>query len=538
VDCQVEHICGRPPADLEGALAELPKTLDETYERTLRGIQEADWAFAHRVFQFVAVASRPLCVKELAGLFAFDFNAGSTPKFDEDSRLEDPADAVLSACTTLLSIVDSGHRWGNVIQFSHFSVKEFLTSTRLGETTDTISRRYHISMTPAHTFAAQVCLGILLHLDKDVITRNSLEDFPLAKYAAAHWADHAQFEDVSRNVEDGMKQLFDPSRPHLAAYVWIYDPAFPRWRGEERGERPLPLHQTPLHYAASWGLHFIVELLVTELSQNVSSQRFSDNATPLHLASENGHIQAACKLIECGADVTAQDNDVPTALHLASLWGHVDVARILIERGADVTTQDNNGWTPLHQASFSGQVDVARMLIECGANLTARDNIGQTALHLALQEKEVDVARILIERGADVTTQDDDGWTPLHRASFLGLVDVTCMLIERGADVTARDNRGDTPLHLALREGEVDIACILIECGADVTTQDNNGWSLLHWMSFLGQVDVARMLIERGADVTAQSNCGETPLHVALREGEVNIARILIECGGCDNLGQ
>ncbi len=111
----MEHICGRPPADLEGALSELPKTLDETYERTLRGIQEADWAFAHRVFQFVAVASRPLRVKELGELFAFDFNAGSIPKFDEDCRLEHPADAILSACTTLLSIVDGGHRLGNVI---------------------------------------------------------------------------------------------------------------------------------------------------------------------------------------------------------------------------------------------------------------------------------------------------------------------------------------------------------------------------------------------------------------------------------------
>ncbi len=485
MDCQVEHICGPPPADLEGALAELPKTLDETYERTLRGIQEADcqWAFAHRVFQFVAVGSRPLRVKELAELFAFDFNAGSTPKFDEDCRLEDsdPTDTVLSACSTLLSIVDSGHRWGNVIQFSHFSVKEFLTSTRLGETTDTISRRYRISMTPAHTFAAQVCLGILLHLDKDVITRDSLEDFPLAKCAAEHWADHAQFEDVSRNVEDGMKQLFDPSKPHLAACVWICSPGFSMWR-EERGKRPLPLLRTPLHYAASWGLHFIVDLLVTELSQNVCSQRF-DNATPLHLASEGGHVKAACKLIECGADVTAQDNDGETALHLASHVasgrGHVDVARILIEHGADVTTQNNSGWTPLHRTSFLGQVDITRMLIGRGADLTAQNNVGKTALHLALQEAEVDVARILIQRGADVTTQDNTGWTPLHRTSCLGQVDITRMLIKRGADVTARNNCGETPLYLALREEKVDVAHILIASkrGADVTTQDNDRWT-------------------------------------------------------------
>jgi len=62
----------------------LPETLDETYERTLREINKADWEFAHRLFQFVTVSSRPLQVKELAELLAFDFKAGPIPKFYED----------------------------------------------------------------------------------------------------------------------------------------------------------------------------------------------------------------------------------------------------------------------------------------------------------------------------------------------------------------------------------------------------------------------------------------------------------------------
>jgi len=225
VDCQVDHICGCHPADLQRALAELPKTLDETYERTLRGIHEGDWEIAHRMFQFVAVASRPLRVEELADLFAFDFKEGSIPKFHEDWRLEDPADVVLSACSTLLSIVDrqtfldGEYYTGKIIEFSHFSVKEFLTSARLAEATDIIPRRYHISLTPAHTLVAQACLGILLHLDKDITTSDSLQDFPLAEYAARHWVDHVRLEDVSQYVEDGMKQLFDPSKPHLSVCV-------------------------------------------------------------------------------------------------------------------------------------------------------------------------------------------------------------------------------------------------------------------------------------------------------------------------------
>ena len=103
---------------------------------------------------------------------------------------------------------DNEYRFGYVIQFSHYSVKEFLTSTRLAEATDNILRRYHVSMTPAHTLAAQACLGTLLHLDEDVVTRDSLEKWPLAGYAARHWIYHVRFEDVSQNVVDGLKQLF------------------------------------------------------------------------------------------------------------------------------------------------------------------------------------------------------------------------------------------------------------------------------------------------------------------------------------------
>jgi hypothetical protein len=108
VECQVVYICGCIPACIKQALAELPDTLDETYERTLREINKADWEFAHRLFQFVAVAARPLRVEELAELLAVDFKAGPIPKLHEGWRLPDPADVVLSKCSSLLVIVDGG----------------------------------------------------------------------------------------------------------------------------------------------------------------------------------------------------------------------------------------------------------------------------------------------------------------------------------------------------------------------------------------------------------------------------------------------
>ena len=173
------------PGRIRCALDELPRTLDDTDERALRDIDGANWEFVQWLFLCVAVASRPLSVEELAEFVAFDFKAGPIPKYREDWRLEDPLEAVVSTCSTLLTVVniddfDASDFYDHpdnhsIIQFSHFSVKEFLTSTRFAEQSDAISRCYHISLTPAHTTVAQACLGILLHIDENV-TRDRLND--------------------------------------------------------------------------------------------------------------------------------------------------------------------------------------------------------------------------------------------------------------------------------------------------------------------------------------------------------------------------
>ncbi|KAH8994004.1 hypothetical protein EDB92DRAFT_350268 [Lactarius akahatsu] len=130
VFCQLDKLRRCLPSRIRRALEELPSTLDATYERTLLDIDEENWAFAHRLFQCITVASRPLRVEELAEFLAFDFDDGdNNPNFDADWRPEDPDHAVLSTCSSLISVVNVGNT--TVVQFSHFSVKEFLTSTRV-----------------------------------------------------------------------------------------------------------------------------------------------------------------------------------------------------------------------------------------------------------------------------------------------------------------------------------------------------------------------------------------------------------------------
>ena len=587
--CQVVHLRGCHPGRIRHALADLPETLDETYERTLREINKADWGLTHRLFQCVAVASRPLRVEELAEFLALDFKEGSIPTFRKGWRPEDPVDAVRSTCPSFLSVVNIGS--SQIIQFSHFSVKEFLTSSRLAETKHEIAR-YHVSMTQAQTLAARACLGILLHPDKHV-TEDGPQQSPLARYAALHWVDHARFQDVSLAVKDGINNLFDPGRPHLATWVSLHNAELPFWKLIRRGERPLPPNGTPLYYATVCGIHAFVKTLVVEHQHDVDSPCF-DNLTPLHIASLNGHEEVARVLLDCNADVVRENEDKRTPLHLASKEGHLQVVCVLLERGAPTTARDKDGSTPLHLAlqarhvetphvpddgveartrdgdvyketpmdtalqidilsymfsqgaSFGvirdllqhevdeigqGHVKVVRLLVEHGADVAALDKKGSSPLHLASKNGQAEVAQLLVEHGADATSQRKDGWTPLHLASQSGHVDVARFLVEHGADAAAQkeDEWKWTPLHVASFNGHAEVTRFLVEHGADVTTQKKGGWTPLHLASLNERVEVPRYLVEHGADTTTQTKYGWTPLHLASLNGHAEVTRFLVE---------
>ncbi len=440
-----------------------------------------------------------------------------------------------------------------------------MTSARLAESSDTILSRYHITLTRSHTLAAAACLGMLLHLDKN-ITRGDLEKFPLAEYAAAHWVEHARFEDVPQNVQGGMKRLFDPKHFHFAIWVWIHDSEDQYWRREKRGERPSQPRGTPLHYAALCGLNTIVEFLVIEHSQDVDTRGFDHKSTALHLASRGGHVEVACFLLDNSADAEAQDRHSLTPLHVASKMGHYEVVRLLLERGADRSAKGQDGFGPLDLALQAGHVEVTRVFQEFGLDVSKGDISNWTPLNRALFEGNIELSRILLERDAgstsqvdgwrdafgaallgrsagamrllleygllDVTTYDSDRLTVLHKSSIVGHVEAVRMLLEHGANTTAQDNRGRTSLHMASRGGHVDVVGLLLEHGVDAVAKDNNGETPLHYAASRGQVEVTRLLLEWGVDVTAQEHIGRlTPLHRAAWRGQVEVGRLLFEHG-------
>ena len=429
------------PSSVRQTLRELPESLDETYERILKEIKKPNKAHARRVLQCLVVAVRPLRVEELAGVLAVDFDdAEGIPRLKPDWQWEEQELALLSACSSLISIVeefdDNGHPRARIVQFSHFSVKEFLTSPRLATASGDVSN-YHIDLEPAHTTLAQACLGVLLQIQNEV-KGCTPEDHPLARYAAKYWTTHAQFGEVSTHSHKGMEYLFDANKPHFKVWLTLCDMDILPHDGATfflfalKDKSP----GGPLYYAALCGFHDLAEHLITKHPHDVNADGGA-HMRPLVAALAGEHFQMADLLRHNGADLHVRGDFESSPLHSAVYSGKLEVVRILLECDhADIHARDMDGLTPLHWLSddrhFKGS-SLLRLLLDHGADINAQSQGGQTVLHLAAMNGMLEVVRRLLEHGADVEVMDSDGKTPLQGALEGGHDEVGELLREYGA---------------------------------------------------------------------------------------------------------
>ena len=432
----------------------------------LRGINKARADDAYRLLQCLTVAVRPLYVAELAELLAFDFEVSSSkgiPVLKEGWRWDDQEEAVLSTCSSFISIVGNGY-WRHV-QFSHFSVKEYLTSPRLARSPHGDVSQFHIDLESAHTTMAQACLGTLLRPDKHAGDVEA-DESPLLGYAAQHWLDHAQFEKVSSHVWDGIDDLFDSSKPHFAAWLQVHD-MDKDWTNFAMNEEP-EHHGSPLYYAAFCGFYDLAERLITKHPEQVNT-RGGRILAPLPAALYKRHFRLANLLHKNGADVAFRGLTDITPIHSASFDGSVDVIRWLLNHGADANARCMNGSTPLNWAANSTRIECVQVLLDHNANVNLPDEGGWTPLHDAIVgpgEHKLDTARRLLEHGADPNICGNDHLTPLHRASFRGFLEVARLLLNYGAKVDAKDKEGRTPFEMAASYGQHEITTLLSEHGA------------------------------------------------------------------------
>jgi ankyrin repeat protein len=488
------------------------------------------------------VASRPLLVEELAEVLAFDLTTEGIPKLNADWRWENQEEAVLSACSSLVSvIIKNGSR---VVQFSHFSVKEFLTSDRLASGME--ESQFYIPVEHSHTILAQACLGVLLSLD-DRTNDDSVEDIPLYQYATDYWVGHARVGKVELVIKDTLDRFFDMNNPHFSAWVrndyWL---ASELSTGSEDEDTDAPHSAAPLYFAAWRGFQGLVERLLIKHPQQVHHLG-GQYGTPFHASVHGGHFEVAQFLFAHGADVNSCSALNLTPLHIASEMGHLKIVEWLLNHGANVNSKDGRGHIPLHFSAGSRHLEVCRMLLEHGALASTRGNTGSTPFLEASKSGDTDTIWLLLDHNPDVNVRDSEAKqdTPLHHAARQGLFKFVKKLLELNAEVNSCNYYKSTPLLLASQFGHVDVVQLLLDYNADIYVQDNDGDTPLHVS--VGHVEVTQMLLDRGAEVNSRDKNGWTPLHRVAKpwegkKSDAQVVQLLLDHGAdvhaCDNNGK
>jgi len=399
VYCQLDTLRRCMPSSIRKALNSLPITLDDTYERMLEGVPKEKFEHASRLFHCMVAAIRPLGVEELAELFAIDFGPSDVPNLVAGWRPENPEEAVLSTCSSFITII--GDKGSKIVQFSHFSVKEFLTSDRLQLSSVGNIHQYYIPLEPAHAILARACVTILLQADEEQ-DEYQFRSLPLGSYAMDHWAKHALFEDVASRIEDSLACLFDPKMPYFKPRILL------RCIQGMRDVYPVqpylfddnPDKVTPLFLAAFCGFSGLAKHLIITHAPDVNAGYVRDY-TPLHGASSSGQVDSARVLLDNGAHVNAQDSHDFTPLHYTSSNGHLKVAHLLLERGANSKGRTNEQDTPLCKASQYGHLEMVRVLLDHGADVTIQGHRGLTPYQIATENQHRDIAQLLSEHGAE-----------------------------------------------------------------------------------------------------------------------------------------
>lgn len=120
--------------------------------------------------------------------------------------------------------------------------------------------------------------------------------------------------------------------------------------------------------------------------------------TPLHYASQNGHIAATAYLLRSGAKVDGANTCGATPLHRASFSGAVGTIRLLIDSKANLLSRDKSfgdEMTPLHKATAGGRYLAVQLLVDALKSqgqlyeaLSSQDSTGRTPLELSKEMKE------------------------------------------------------------------------------------------------------------------------------------------------------
>lgn len=497
---------------------------------------------------------------EVAEALSIDWEASEGPFFSSSFQLLDTED-ILVMCSSLVTVSrviikdreNPSGREVKEIRLAHFSVKEFLISERIRNSS--VSHFAILDQT-AHAYISQCCIVYLLQFEVD-LNEEMLGQFPLAKYAARYWIDHVQISKQGESNETIQRlalKLLQPNRLPYVNWCRLFDPDKP-WNDEglvdsctavsplyytsvsgfhwlsslilERGDDPNAeggIYGNPLQAAAFKGHESIVRLLLREGAKINLRSGFMGNA--LVAAVQGGHESIVNLLLEKGADVNASRFGLSNALQEAAAMGNPKITQLLLDYGAKVNeiNRKSGKGLPLEEAVNRGYDDITTQLLP-KANLRSLN----AAIRASSRRGDWNICEALLNRGADVNLS-------LCHAAGGGFENIVQKLIERNANVNGVVGfPSNNPLIAAAIAGHESVVQQLLASGADGSQSTPSYVNALQAAAKFGRTSIAQLLLDAHVDVNAHGKRG-TALEGAAMSGHLDTVMLLLDHGADPNL--
>ncbi|KAK4938758.1 hypothetical protein LTR10_020861 [Elasticomyces elasticus] len=311
VQCQLDEISRlRTDAAIKKALNQLPSSIEGAYARILQSISQGDAVYARRALLWLAHATTPLSLAELAEAVILE------PKFDRldsEAELNDPND-ILEICGSLVAYnVVSG-----TARLAHHSVREYLSGSLKQDS------YFYMPARSSHRTMAEACLSYILLEDfaegpfHGSDFDQMLESFPLIRYAAQKWPSHVRRSGAEKEMLPLILRLMTP-KTNRKFLFWLQVVLFDSRHGYVQPSEDLA-RARPLYYAASYGLTETLRSLVA-MGVDLNERAGRYGGTAMHAAVWRERPECLQILLDAGADCSIMDDNETTPPQLARWSG-------------------------------------------------------------------------------------------------------------------------------------------------------------------------------------------------------------------------
>ena len=427
-------------------LASLPDSLDETYERMLRLINNNCVEDAKRILTLICFAKRPMTTKEVIDGTAVEL--GESPAFNPSRRLLNEQ-GIRQICPSLIEIYEGTLYMADLthkpdmadltykpevvsrVRFVHHSVQEYLRSNHKRQT----NPDFQMSPAESHRTIAETCLVYLQYsglsseissgAQRDVGRWSgpaggvTLYRFPLANYAARYWYEHYKDAEQSINPATPVARYAREVLEGRAFQDWIYI-YDPDWF-----DRLPSVTAAPLYYASLLGLPLLLLELLSKEDIDINALG-GHYGSALQAAAAEGHESVVKILLSKDAKSDTQNGRYGNALQAASAKGHESIVRLLLASNlAEIDPLEDTDRGALQAASDHDQNATFTLLLSNILDMEPKDGFHRAALQTIADQDQEQTIALLLSKNADDDAQDGLYRSILRRSSLVRPGDVS-----------------------------------------------------------------------------------------------------------------